>query len=162
MKVLFLGLILSISIFGQETFFREVKAQAGDTVSKLAIRYNLEPDAVAKANGLLPNSVLGQGRTIRLPNPVISCDLEILQSPKIRAIRLGMAEDEFWKLFPNTATNTYYVFPNFGRGNNGDFEDVTKVSFDVFEGSLLDLNLSMTIARNFPAYINSPQMFLRI
>jgi membrane-bound lytic murein transglycosylase D len=44
-----------------------VKAQAGDTVSKLATRHNADPVEVAKYNGLLPNSVLGAGREIKLP-----------------------------------------------------------------------------------------------
>ena len=44
-----------------------VKAQAGDTVAKLATRHNVDPLEVAKYNGLLPNSVLGAGREIKLP-----------------------------------------------------------------------------------------------
>lgn len=46
---------------------RLVKAQAGDTVAKLATRNNADPTEVAKYNGLLPNSVLGAGREIRIP-----------------------------------------------------------------------------------------------
>lgn len=45
-----------------------VKAQAGDTVSKLATRHNADPTEVAKYNGLLPNSVLGAGREIKIPS----------------------------------------------------------------------------------------------
>jgi len=44
-----------------------VKAQAGDTVAKLATRHKADPLEVAKYNGLLPNSVLGAGREIKLP-----------------------------------------------------------------------------------------------
>jgi LysM repeat protein len=44
-----------------------VKAQAGDTVARLATRHNVDPVEVAKYNGLLPNSVLGAGREIKLP-----------------------------------------------------------------------------------------------
>ncbi|MBK9153497.1 MAG: transglycosylase SLT domain-containing protein [Chloracidobacterium sp.] len=46
---------------------KTVKAQAGDTVSKLAVRHNADPTEVAKMNGLLTNSVLGAGREIRIP-----------------------------------------------------------------------------------------------
>jgi membrane-bound lytic murein transglycosylase D len=45
-----------------------VKALAGDTVAKLATRNNADPTEVAKFNGLLPNSVLGAGREIKIPN----------------------------------------------------------------------------------------------
>ena len=45
-----------------------VKAQAGDTVSKLATRNGADPTEVAKYNGLLPNSVLGAGREIKIPS----------------------------------------------------------------------------------------------
>ncbi len=44
-----------------------VKAQAGDTVAKLAARHQADPTEVAKYNGLLPNSVLGAGREIKIP-----------------------------------------------------------------------------------------------
>jgi len=48
--------------------FKIVKAKAGDTVLKVAERNGADPTDVAKYNGLLPNSVLGAGREIRLPN----------------------------------------------------------------------------------------------
>lgn len=44
-----------------------VKARAGDTVAKVAERNGADPSEVAKFNGLLPNSVLGAGREIRIP-----------------------------------------------------------------------------------------------
>jgi LysM repeat protein len=44
-----------------------VKARAGDTVQKLAERNNASATEVAKFNGLLPNSVLGAGREIKIP-----------------------------------------------------------------------------------------------
>jgi len=47
---------------------RVVKARAGDTVAKLALRSNADATEVAKYNGLLPNSVLGAGREIKIPN----------------------------------------------------------------------------------------------
>jgi len=46
---------------------RVVRAKAGDTVAKVASRYNVDATEVAKYNGLLPNSVLGAGREIKLP-----------------------------------------------------------------------------------------------
>ncbi|MEO6050095.1 MAG: transglycosylase SLT domain-containing protein [Pyrinomonadaceae bacterium] len=45
-----------------------VKAKAGDTVQKVAERNNANPTEVAKFNGLLPNSVLGAGREIKIPS----------------------------------------------------------------------------------------------
>lgn len=45
-----------------------VKAQAGDTVAKVATRHGADPTEVAKYNGLLPNSVLGAGREIKIPS----------------------------------------------------------------------------------------------
>ncbi len=46
---------------------RVVKAKAGDTVAKVAERNNANATEVAKFNGLLPNSVLGAGREIKIP-----------------------------------------------------------------------------------------------
>lgn len=46
---------------------RVVKARAGETVQRLATRFNADPTEVAKVNGLLPNSVLNAGREIRIP-----------------------------------------------------------------------------------------------
>lgn len=51
----------------QASNVRIVKAQAGDTVAKLATRHGADPTEVAKYNGLLPNSVLGAGREIKIP-----------------------------------------------------------------------------------------------
>jgi len=45
-----------------------VKAQAGDTVAKVAQRYGANATEVAKFNGLLPTSVLGAGREIKIPS----------------------------------------------------------------------------------------------
>lgn len=47
--------------------FRVVKAQAGDTVAKLAERNGANPAVVAKYNGLLTGSLLGAGREIKIP-----------------------------------------------------------------------------------------------
>lgn len=44
-----------------------VKARSGDTVQKVAERNNANAVEVAKFNGLLPNSVLGAGREIKIP-----------------------------------------------------------------------------------------------
>lgn len=44
-----------------------VKAQAGDTVAKVAQRYGANATEVAKFNGLLPTSILGAGREIKIP-----------------------------------------------------------------------------------------------
>jgi membrane-bound lytic murein transglycosylase D len=44
-----------------------VKAQAGDTVTKLAQRYGASPVDVAKFNGLLPAQTLQAGREVKIP-----------------------------------------------------------------------------------------------
>jgi len=58
----------SQTLAGLQSNVKIVKAQAGDTVEKLAKRNNANPTEVAKYNGLLPNSVLGSGREIKIPN----------------------------------------------------------------------------------------------
>jgi len=55
------------SLAGPASNVKVVKAQAGDTVAKVATRHGADPVEVAKYNGLLPNSVLGAGREIKLP-----------------------------------------------------------------------------------------------
>jgi membrane-bound lytic murein transglycosylase D len=55
-------------IAGPASAVKIVKAQSGDTVAKLAARNNADATEVAKFNGLLPNSVLGAGREIKIPN----------------------------------------------------------------------------------------------
>lgn len=52
---------------GASSNVKIVKAKAGDTVQKVAERNNANPTEVAKFNGLLPNSVLGAGREIKIP-----------------------------------------------------------------------------------------------
>jgi lipoprotein NlpD len=47
---------------------RVVKAQAGETVAKLAARVGASAVEVAKFNGLFPDSVLSAGREIKIPS----------------------------------------------------------------------------------------------
>lgn len=47
-----------------------LRAKAGDTVEKLAKRHGLDPNVLARHNGLLPTSVVGAGRELRFPSPV--------------------------------------------------------------------------------------------
>jgi len=54
-------------VAGLQSNVKIVKAQAGDTVARLAERHKSDPVEVAKYNGLLPNSVLGAGREIKIP-----------------------------------------------------------------------------------------------
>ena len=46
---------------------RVVKAETGDTVAKIAARYNANAVEIAKFNGLLPTSKLNVGREIKIP-----------------------------------------------------------------------------------------------
>jgi membrane-bound lytic murein transglycosylase D len=55
------------SVAGLQNNVKIVKAQAGDTVQKVAERNGVDAVEVAKYNGLLPNSVLGAGREIKIP-----------------------------------------------------------------------------------------------
>jgi membrane-bound lytic murein transglycosylase D len=55
------------TVAGLQNNVKVVKAQAGDTVAKVAGRHNADAVEVAKYNGLLPNSVLGAGREIKIP-----------------------------------------------------------------------------------------------
>ncbi|HEX8289277.1 MAG TPA: transglycosylase SLT domain-containing protein [Pyrinomonadaceae bacterium] len=52
----------------QTSNVKVVKAQAGDTVAKVAARAGADATEVAKFNGLLPNSVLPAGREIKIPS----------------------------------------------------------------------------------------------
>jgi LysM repeat protein len=55
------------NVAGLQSNVKIVKAQSGDTVTKVAARHNADAVEVAKYNGLLPNSVLGAGREIKIP-----------------------------------------------------------------------------------------------
>lgn len=57
----------NLPVTGAAANVKVVKAQAGDTVAKVAARNGADPTVVAKYNGLLPNSVLGAGREIKIP-----------------------------------------------------------------------------------------------
>lgn len=57
----------NLPVSGPAANVKVVKAQAGDTVTKVAQRNGADPTEVAKYNGLLPNSVLGAGREIKIP-----------------------------------------------------------------------------------------------
>ena len=51
---------------------KSVRAGKGDTVAKIAARYNIAADELAKLNGVLVNSVLETGREIRMPSSAVN------------------------------------------------------------------------------------------
>src|SRR5436190_23486652 len=96
-----LVLILSGSFFAQSIQGGlTVEARAGDTVAKLAERYGVDVEEVARYNGLLPHSVLGAGRKIKLPpqkaRTFTTCQTKLSELPEIRGLKLGMSETEFF------------------------------------------------------------------
>lgn len=87
---------------GTENGEKIVQAQAGDTVAKVALRNGVQPDVVAKLNGLTPNSVLGAGREVRIPKPgppeqSVKSTNECGEPPPIQNLRLGMSVREVEK-----------------------------------------------------------------
>jgi LysM repeat protein len=68
-----------------------VKAQAGDTISKLAARYGANATEVAKFNGLLVNSVLSAGREIKIPSrsPAAVAERTVEESKPVQMISIG-------------------------------------------------------------------------
>ena len=85
-----------------EDKIRIVKARAGDTIKKLAERNQANPPDVAIFNGLLPESILSEGREIRIPStsPVSNriSDRNVLSrcvpgtSPEVQNLKLGMTQ----------------------------------------------------------------------
>lgn len=80
-------LLLSLAVGAQEI----ASYRPGETVAQLAERYDLDPVELAKFNGLLPDTVLGVGRTLKLP-PGEPCEIPIEKAPEVRGLRLGMTE----------------------------------------------------------------------
>lgn len=88
-----------------------VKAKTGDTVSKVAERNNANPIEVAKFNGLLPNSILGAGREIKIPTDIlresgrpatVSCNLTLKNAPVLRGLKLGMTPNAVSRVLGRT------------------------------------------------------------
>lgn len=88
-----------------------VKARAGENLAQLAKRFGVDPVATARLNGLLPSSVLGAGREIKISDPNPSkpaepvCNLSSDKSPEIRGIKLGMKESDFKALLQPQSSN---------------------------------------------------------
>jgi len=88
---------------------RVVKARAGDTVAKIALRYGEDATEIAKYNGLLPISVISAGREIKLPSngnnsgivyrPSSPCTLTPQSAPSLRGLRLGMTYKQVVALY---------------------------------------------------------------
>ena len=51
---------------------KSVRAGKGDTIAKIAARYNIKADELAKLNGVLVDSVLETGREIRMPSTAVN------------------------------------------------------------------------------------------
>lgn len=63
---------------------RTVKAIAGDTISKLAFRTGVSATEMAKLNGLFPDSVLPEGKEIKIPNQYVDKPNKTLNKAIIR------------------------------------------------------------------------------
>jgi len=50
---------------------KSVRAGKGDTIAKIAARYNIKADELAKLNGVLVDSALETGREIRMPSTAV-------------------------------------------------------------------------------------------
>lgn len=99
MRVLLAGmaiLILVCTLDAQSTALTKdhlIVARGGDTIATLAERYALDAVELAKFNGLLPNSILASGRTIKVPSKAGTadrCDRKLSDLAEIRGLRLGM------------------------------------------------------------------------
>jgi hypothetical protein len=88
--------------------FYLVPAQAGETVEKLAVRVGADPVEVAKFNGLLPGSVLGAGRPVRVPS-LQKCDKTLDAAPQLRGLKLGMPKSEFLLMIEPRHRTTFEV-----------------------------------------------------
>jgi LysM repeat protein len=51
---------------------KSVRAGKGDTIAKIAARYNIAADELAKLNGVLVDSALEAGREIRMPSTAVN------------------------------------------------------------------------------------------
>jgi hypothetical protein len=69
-RVIGILLLLNCISLSQSTHLI-VKAEPGDTVERIAIRFGADPAEVAKFNGLLPGSVLGAGREVKIPRTAL-------------------------------------------------------------------------------------------
>ncbi len=75
MKLIFvLSMILAAaaSAFGQYDDSWPARSKAGDTIATVSARNNADPVAVAKFNGLLPNTKLPNGKMIKIPVKAIA------------------------------------------------------------------------------------------
>src|SRR5437868_5043963 len=105
-------LLFAAATFAQSVEQLVVEARAGDTVKKVALRYGADPVEVAKYNGLLPASVLGAGRKIKIPRattaqPASTCKLTVADVPAVRGLKLGMSKAEFSDLIASEWRDLY-------------------------------------------------------
>lgn len=138
--------IFGLATSGQITYpqlNRTVVAQDGDTIESLAKRAGADPIAVAKYNGLLPNTKLFKGREVNLPGPDPLCSLQISDLPAIRGMSLGMPKAEMLDLLRPRARELVGMageVPSSQLINNA--EGIDGIRFNFWDGRLLSFGVS--------------------
>lgn len=141
---------------------RIVKARAGDTVSKLAIRHNADPTEVAKYNGLLPSSVLAAGREIRIPSdgscyPTnsrlggITCpspassapvgDCKVNASPNIQQLRLGMTSSEVDTVLKRRSSHKKGLYAGYTYASHQGLKGLRALILRFYNSTLYDITV---------------------
>lgn len=136
-----------------------VTAHAGDTVEKIADRLGVDAVELAKFNGLLPNSVLGAGREIKVPPraarkpetkvpaPIVPkpvCEIDIANSPTVRGLKLGMPESDAALLIRETFKRggvdpIYYRWAEAATMSRAPFEQIEFVSLESFDRKISEI-----------------------
>lgn len=134
---------------------RVVKARAGDTVRNVAERYGADAVQVADYNGLLPNSVLGAGREIKIPGvarkelqvPInsiykrSSATCNLTRGPVLRGFRFGLTPAQV------------------GKTIGKPFHSSTQASYTVVDGSLHKVDIGEALALySIPDGTKNPQL----
>ncbi|MEO8649170.1 MAG: LysM domain-containing protein [Acidobacteriota bacterium] len=119
--------------------FSFATAKAGDTVQVIADRVGADPVAVAKLNGLLPNSILGAGRTIKIPRPLTVCRKSLPESPELRGLKLGMSKSDLVALLRPEVRNSFESLqsaPDYYFIDRSRFDGMRRLNVEFFAGKV--------------------------
>lgn len=142
----------------KESVLTKIKARTGDTIAKIAERYNVSAGEVARLNGIGVNAELHPGQEMKILTPApastpleANCTSNQIRDVELRGFRLGMSLEVIKKRIPNLKMQSsdqfgyarVRILPGINltriQSDRLDLKGVSAASLDFLDNHLTDI-----------------------
>jgi|GEM_PF-1987967 len=142
----------------RESILTKIKARMGDTIAKIAERYNVSAVEVSRLNGIAVNAELQPGQEIKVLTPApesapleANCTSNQIRDVELRGFRLGMSLEVVQRRIPNIKMQSsdqfgyarVRILPGINitrtQGDRLDLKGVSAAFLDFLDNHLTDI-----------------------